>query len=100
MPKFHFEIPHSLSAEEAKSRIERSIEPLLSKFQDKVKDIDQGWTGNTLNFGFKTLGMRITGDITALDQKVDVNGEIPFTAMMFKGKIETEVRDKLTRLLR
>ena len=100
MPKFHFEIPHSLTADEAKSRMERFVESLQAKFQDKVSDLDQGWNGNTLAFGFKTFGIKITGDITAHDNKLDVNGEIPFSAMMFKGKIESEVREQLARLMR
>ena len=54
----------------------------------------------TLAFGFKTFGIKITGDITALDNKLDVNGEIPFSAMMFKGKIESEVREQLGRLMK
>jgi hypothetical protein len=73
---------------------------LQSKFSDKVSDLTQGWNGNTLSFGFKTFGIKITGDITAKDNQLDVNGEIPFTAMMFKGKIESDVKEQLARLMR
>jgi hypothetical protein len=100
VPKFHFEIPHTLSADDAKSRMERFVESLQARFQDKVSDLDQGWNGNTLAFGFKTFGIKITGTIAALDNKLDVNGEIPFSAMMFKGKIESEVKEQLARLMR
>jgi hypothetical protein len=100
VPKFHFEVPHSLTAADAKSRVERFAESLQSKFSDKVSDLTQGWNGNTLSFGFKTFGIKITGDITAKDNQLDVNGEIPFTAMMFKGKIESDVKEQLARLMR
>jgi hypothetical protein len=100
VPKFHFEIPHTLSADDAKSRLERFVESLQAKFQDKVSDLDQGWNGNTLAFGFKTFGIKIAGAIESLEQKLAVTGEIPFTAMMFKGKIESEVKEKLARLMR
>jgi hypothetical protein len=100
VPKFHFEIPHTLSADEAKSRLERMIESLQAKFQDKVSDMEQGWNGNKLSFGFKTFGFKISGVVESLEQKLDVTGEIPFTAMMFKGKIEGEVKDQLARLMR
>jgi hypothetical protein len=100
VPKFHLEIPHSLSAEEAKSRLERFIESLQAKFQDKVSDLDQSWNDNTLAFGFKTFGIKIAGAITALEDKLDVAGDIPFSAMMFKGKIESEIREQLARLMR
>jgi hypothetical protein len=100
VPKFHFEIPHELTAAEAKSRLERFVESLTSKFQDKVSDLTQSWDGNKLAFGFKTFGIKITGDVTALDRQLDVNGEIPFAAMMFKGKIESDVKEQLGRLMR
>ena len=100
MPKFHLEVPHALSADDAKSRLERFIESLQAKFQDKVSDLEQAWNGNTLSFAFKTYGFKVAGAIASLEKKLDVSGDLPFAAMMFKGKIETEIRDQLTRLMR
>jgi hypothetical protein len=89
-----------LSADEAKSRLERFVESLQAKFQDKVSDLTQAWNGNTLSFGFKTFGFKVAGAIASLDKKLDVSGDIPLTAMMFKGKIESEIREQLSRLMR
>jgi hypothetical protein len=100
VPKFHLEVPHSLSAEEAKSRLERFIESMHARFQDKVSDVSQSWSGNTLTFAFKTFGFKVAGAIDSLEQKLDVNGDIPLAAMMFKGKIESEVKEQLSRLMR
>lgn len=100
MPKFSLEVPHTFTAEEAKSRLERFVESLQAQYGDKVSDLEQSWVGNKLNFGFKTFGIKIAGGIEALEQKLLVTGEIPFTAMMFKGKIESEVKEKLQRLMR
>jgi hypothetical protein len=93
------EVPHKLSADEAKSRLERFIETLQAKFGEKVSDLHQAWSGNTLTFAFKTFGFKIAGAIDSLDNKLDVSGDIPFAAMMFKGKIETEIREQLGRLM-
>jgi hypothetical protein len=100
VPKFHLEIPHTLSADDARSRLERFAESLQARFQDKVSDLEQAWNGNTLSFGFKSFGFKIGGAIAALDQKLDVTGDIPLSAMMFKGKIESEIREQLGRLMR
>lgn len=100
MPKIHFEVPHPLSAADAKDRLQRFIEALQSKFEDKVSDLSQSWTDNSLNFGFNTFGIKIAGKIEALDQKIVVDGDLPLTAMMFKGKIESEMRQQLERLLK
>jgi len=95
VPKIKLEIPHTLSAAEARSRLERFTESLP---QDQVKDLEQSWSENTLTFGFKTFGIKIGGDLTAVDEKLLVNLELPFSAMMFKGKIESEITKQLERL--
>jgi hypothetical protein len=96
----NIEVPHQLSADEAKSRLERQAEFLQSRFGDQVKDMTQSWVGNILNFGFKTMGMRFDGSVGVEDQRVVVNGDIPFAAVMFKGKIENEIRQQLEKILR
>jgi hypothetical protein len=100
VPKFHLEVPHNLTADEAKSRLERFVESLQAKFQDKVSDLTQSWNDNTLSFSFKTFGFKVGGAIASLEKKLDVSGDIPIAAMMFKGKIETEIREQLSRLMR
>jgi len=95
VPKINLEIPHTLSAEEARNRLERFTESLP---QDQVKDLEQSWSENTLTFGFKTFGIKIGGDLTAADKKLLVNLELPFSAMIFKGKIESEITKQLERL--
>ncbi len=96
MPKINLEIPHTLSAEEARGKLERFTESLP---QDQVSDLEQSWNGNTLSFGFKTFGIKIKGDLTAADQKLLVDVDLPFAASMFKGKIESEIQKQLERLV-
>jgi putative polyhydroxyalkanoate system protein len=100
VPKFNIEVPHQLSAQEAKTRLEKKAEFLLGRFGDQVKDMTQSWDGDILNFGFKTLGMRFDGAVGVEDDRVVVNGDLPFAAMMFKGKIESEIRGQLEHILR
>lgn len=95
MPKINMEIPHHLSAEESRSRLERFTESLP---QDQVSDLEQSWQGDTLSFGFKSFGIKIAGDLTAEDNKLLVDIDLPFSAMMFKGKIESEVKKQLEKL--
>jgi hypothetical protein len=100
VPKFNIEVPHQLTAEEAKRRLEKKAEFLHGRFGDQVKDMTQSWEGNVLSFGFKTLGMRIDGTVGVEDNQVVVNGDLPFAAMLFKGKIESEIREQLEHVLR
>lgn len=99
MPKFNLTIPHNYSVEEAKSRLERFAESMQAKFQDQVSDLDQSWNENTLNFGFKTFGIKIAGEMTVEEEALKVTGDLPFAAAMFKGKIESEMKEQLGRIM-
>jgi len=96
VPKINLEIPHKLSAEDCRAKLERFTQSLP---QDQVSDLEQSWNENTLSFGFKTFGIKIAGDLTAADQKLLVDVELPFSAMLFKGKIESEIQKQLERLV-
>jgi hypothetical protein len=97
MPKFNVTVPHSLTQEEARQRLDRFSE--FAGGSDKVSNLEQSWQDNALHFGFKTFGIAIKGVAEVADHQVNVDGEIPFSAMMFKGKIEAEVQKFLSKLL-
>ncbi|MCC7476255.1 MAG: polyhydroxyalkanoic acid system family protein [Pirellulales bacterium] len=99
MPKFGFRVPHTLSKEEARSRLERFVEAIEAKFANQVSDLQQTWEGDTLKFQFKTFGIALNGGISVEENQLSLAGEIPFAAMMFKGKIESEFREQLERLV-
>ena len=100
MPKFNFSIPHPLSIEDAKEKLDRFIEGLEAKFAENANDIERDWQGNSLIYSFKTFGIKISGQMDVADGTVAVTGDLPMTAMMFKGKIESEIKKNLERLLK
>ena len=73
---------------------------LKEHYQDKVSNLEEEWPDeNHLKYRFKTFGFDIQGEAKVEPQTVLLNLTLPFTAMMFKGKIEQTLRDELTRLL-
>jgi len=99
MPKFGVTVPHQLTKDEARSRLERFIEVLQTKFEGKVSDLQQSWDGDTLNFGFKTFGIQLKGGIAVNDNELQLDGDLPFAAMMFRGKIESDIKEQLERIV-
>jgi hypothetical protein len=99
MPKFNVTVPHSLSQQEARSRLERFAEMLENKFQNQVSELHQSWENDTLNFRFKTYGIPLDGGITVSETALTCAGDLPFSAMMFRGKIESAIREQLERLV-
>jgi len=99
MPKFEVRVPHTLTKDEARSRLERFVEMLQAKYADKVSDLQQSWEGDTLRFHFKTYGIPLDGGIGVADNELNLTGDLPFRALVFKGKIESEIREALERIV-
>lgn len=99
MPGFHVEVPHNMTAEDATNRIKDVMEHLRGKFEGQVKDMQQNWNGNAIQFSFKTMGMAIKGEMVAFEESVVVKGDLPFAAMLFKGRIESSIREELEKVL-
>ena len=100
MPKLNFDVPHALSVDEAKDRLQRFTEMLQEKFQDQVSGLTQTWNDDSITFGFKTFGIPIQGNIAVQENQLAVDADLPFSAMMFKGKIESQMREHLERMLK
>ena len=99
MPKFHLTVPHPLSQQDATQKLNSFIDLLRSRYQDQLSGLEESWDANVLTFGFKTYGIQVAGKITVNDHSLDVDGDLPFAAMMFKSKIESTIRDELTKLM-
>jgi hypothetical protein len=99
MPKFHITVPHPLSQQDAIQKLNGFIDLLRNRYKDQLSGLDESWDNNILSFGFKTYGIQVNGKITVNDKQLDLDGDLPFSAMMFKGKIESAIRDELTKLM-
>jgi hypothetical protein len=100
MPKISFNIPHELPAAEARERVESFLPRVKDMYKDMIKDMEEHWEGDKLAYSFKTLGFTFKGLIAMEEKKVNVDMDVPLAAMMVKGKIESEFKAGLERLLR
>ena len=99
MPSFNVQVPHSLGQEAAKARMESFLETMEKKYKDQISDMDGSWSDNILNFSFNTFGIKIDGKMTVAEDNVQMDGELPFAAMMFKGKIASGIQEALEKAL-
>jgi hypothetical protein len=93
------EVPHTLGKEAAIAHLQSLMDKMQEHYKDQVKDIQQSWDDDKLNFSFKTFGMTITGVLTVYDDKVILDGKLPIAAMVFRGQIEGGIRQELERQL-
>jgi putative polyhydroxyalkanoate system protein len=99
MPKFSVQVPHTLTPDEARARLDRFAEVLQHKYPNQVSDLEQSWENDTLRFRFKTYGIPLEGGIIVGERDLNLNGDLPFSAMMFRGKIESTIREELEQLM-
>ncbi len=99
MPKVNVSVPHKLGADEAKRRIQSLITDSKSKFGSQATDVRETWTENHNDFGFKAMGMSVTGSLDVQPSAVGISMDLPFAALPFKGKIEKEISDRAKELL-
>ncbi|MEX2138488.1 MAG: polyhydroxyalkanoic acid system family protein [Pirellulales bacterium] len=99
MPALKMSFSHQLGRQTAQERLQTRLEKLLDRYGSQVSNLRQSWTDNVLDFGFTTYGFGIQGNVTVEENEVRLDGQIPFAAMMFKGKIEQALREQITKVL-
>lgn len=99
MPQFTVTVPHRMQQSEATERVQALVDRIVQSQGGQVEVFEQTWNDNELRFGFKTFGVRLTGTMTVGPQDVRVVGDLPFAAMLFKGKIESGIEQQLQKML-
>jgi hypothetical protein len=69
------------------------------RYGSHVDNLRENWTNHTFTFGFKAMGMGISGTVQVEDASVKLKTELPLAAMLFKGSIERQIRQELSGLL-
>jgi hypothetical protein len=99
MPSLKLAFPHQLGQPEAVARLQKLLTRVKDKYQDQVSNLQESWNENTLTFSFSTYGFKVNGDVIVEPSEVRLDGQIPFAAMVFKGKIENALKEQLAREL-
>lgn len=99
MPKVSISIPHVLGQEEATRRLQERFHSVKSQFGGQITDLEEQWEANGLRFGFRVMGQKISGLVASEASEVQVAADLPMAALMFKGTIERQIRDELTKML-
>lgn len=99
MPKVNIAIPHSLGQEEATRRLQSRFHTVKDQFGGQISDLEEEWEPNGLRFGFRVMGLKISGSVASEAEAVQVAATLPMAAMMFKGTIEQQIQSELSKML-
>jgi hypothetical protein len=91
---------HALSREEAARRVREKLGSVAAaRYRRQVTELREGWSEGTFFFGFEVVGMHVSGTLTVEETAIRVAADVPFAALLFKKKIEKEVRAELGSIL-
>ena len=99
MAKITLSVTHDLGREEALQRLQSESDMLKRTFGDSVSDLKENWNDSELDFSLVAYGMTVSGDVLVDVGEVVTNIKLPMAALMFKGTIESRVRERLEKLL-
>ena len=92
-------IPHRLSQDEARKRLETGIAEMRTKFAGQVANMEETWSGNTVAFNFAVMGQAVTGRAEVLPEAVKLDVDLPWMLAMLADKIRPKVEQEGRRLL-
>ena len=99
MAKLDIEIPHSLPRNEALTRIQGLLQQLQHEQKDTIKNVSEQWNDNEGDFSFSAKGFDLSGKIKVEEDKVKIDGQLPFALSFFKGMISQVIKEKAGKLL-
>ena len=98
MAEFNVVEAHQMSVEDATEKL-KSFLGILQTEIDQLKVEKESWEGNVLDFAFTYSNQKITGTMTVGENDVTIKGPLSFMLCIFRGQIETAIRENLRKAL-
>ena len=99
MAELNMNIPHSLSQEEALTRIKKLLSKLKDEHGDKIQNVREDWEGEKGIFEFTAKGFNLSGNLHVNESSVDIKAHLPFAVSLFKGTIKRIIEEEAGKLL-
>ena len=99
MPGFNTEVNHELGKDAAVEKLKGFLDQVKERYPKEISQINGAWEDNVLNYEFTTFGIKVDGTLTVEEGVVRMEGNLPFAAMMFKGKISNSIKVALEKAI-
>ena len=95
MPIVSVSVPHNRDPEVVIKNAQPHIQKLVDDFEGR--DLEMEWNGHNADFSFTSLAFKINGKVAVDDEKITIDVDLPFAAIMFKEKVKKALTKNLTR---
>ena len=92
-------IPHKLTQDQARTRLQSGIIDLKGKYGDKVANMQEDWNGNNMAFRLSAMGQAITGRVDVQPDAVKLDVDLPWMLAMLAGKFKPQVEQEARKML-
>lgn len=93
-------IPHGLSREEARRRIQAHLTELESaKGVASIGQVHHQWTGDDATFRLTTLGQQATGRARVTDTAVELSIDLPWMLAALADKLRPQIEQEARKAL-
>ncbi len=99
MSRLTVSIPHQLSREEARRRIQEQVAQLQAQHGSTLSRLEQRWTGDTLDFTVVALGQTVTGQVFVEDREVRLEVVLPWMLAMLANLARPKIEQQGRKLL-
>ena len=92
-------LPHRLTQDEARSRIQNAISNLRANPAAKFASVNESWNANHMDFSLTAMGQTATGRVDVDPDNVRLEIDLPPFLAMFAGKFKQQVETEGRKLL-
>jgi hypothetical protein len=92
-------IPHKLTQDEARTRLQHGIADMRGKFGDKVANVQETWNGNQMSFRLSALGQAVTGRVDVQPEAVRLDVDLPWILAVLVDKVRPQIEQEGRRML-
>src|SRR4051794_10633786 len=94
------EVPHALTRDEAKQRLDGGFKHLDKEFRASgLAKMESSWTDYRMKFMAQAMGQVVSGTLDVLDDKVRAEIQVPAFLAMIGGEIKKRLTNEATALL-
>jgi putative polyhydroxyalkanoate system protein len=92
-------VPHQLTKEEAKHRIDVGLTQLHGQYGGMLDHMERRWQGDRLQFTARAVGSTVSGHLDVQDHAVLVEVALPWFLSMIAGNVRQTIESDTRRLL-
>jgi len=92
-------IPHRLTQQEAKSRLQKGLTDLKAQHSASIAQVAESWNGDQMSFRLTAMGQAITGRVDVQPSAIKLDIDLPWLLAAFAEKFRPRIEQEGRRML-